>query len=92
MRGAPNQTPHRITIATTRKPPLTRVRRPAEIAPPLTLQMVKRYDHLTDSHVKSVVTKMNQNVFATEPLAPKREVKPLPGRAPRKPVSRPSAS
>ena len=54
--------------------------------------MVKRYANLTDSHVKSVVTKMNQNVFATEPLAPKREVKPLPGRAPRKPVSRPSAS
>lgn len=56
-----------------------------------TLQMVKRYAHLTDSHVKSVVTKMNQNVFAAEPPAPKRELKPLPGRAPRKPVSRPIA-
>lgn len=56
-----------------------------------TLQMVKRYAHLTDSHVKSVVTKMNQNVFAAEPPALKRELKPLPGRAPRKPVSRPSA-
>lgn len=38
-----------------------------------------------------MVTKMNQNVFAAEPPAPRRELKALPGRAPQagQPTDRP---
>lgn len=36
----------------------------AEILGHQTLQMVKRYSHLADSHTSEVVAKMNEKVFA----------------------------
>ena len=42
---------------------------PSEIAEVLghkTLQMVKRYSHLSEQHTASVVERMNDKIFSTE--------------------------